>query len=91
RVALSYFGPNGTVYTPYPEIKFHVQGDTRLSLMSVTLDGQNITSALNFDGTYFYTRSPFALSPGQHRVQVLGRTRDGAEFNRIWTFYQGSQ
>lgn len=89
-VGFPVYAPSGTVYNHYPQIRFQVNGQTRLSLMTVTLDGQDITSAFDYNGEYFYARTPFSLQIGEHHVTVRGRTLDGVAFQRTWSFDQAT-
>jgi len=72
---------------PRSTISASFAGPVRQASLRVTLDGNDITSALYFnrDGGFQYTpRRP--LYPGEHTVRVSGIMMNGRTFNQGWDF-----
>ncbi len=89
-VMLTMQWPMGTVYNHLPQIRFQLNRPITIGSFRVTLDGNDITSGVRFNGQYYFVPSPFSLQMGNHRVRIVGQTRGGLRFDLGWTFNQGS-
>jgi hypothetical protein len=89
-IVLTYTWPTGTIFNHYPQLRFQINRPIRSGTVRVSLDGNDITSGLSFNGQYYVVTTPFSLQMGTHRVHVTGQTRGGEAFDLSWTFNQGS-
>ena len=82
---LSDRSPDGRATAMTPVSASFTQPMQRDSIR-VTIDGNDVSSAVYFNANGFqYTpRRPF--EPGTHTVRVSGTTRDGASFSTSWEF-----
>lgn len=89
-IALTYQWPTGTIYNHAPQIRFNLNRRIAAGSFRVVLDGNDVTSGVQWNGQYYYFNAPFSLQMGNHRVRVTGQTAAGATFDVGWVFNQGS-
>lgn len=89
-ITLTYQWPTGTIYNHNPQIRFNLNRRLASGSFRVVLDGNDVTSGVQWNGQYYYVNAPFALQMGNHRVRITGQTAAGANFEVGWTFNQGS-
>lgn len=89
-ISLIYQWPTGSIYNHYPQIRFNLNRRLATGSFRVVLDGNDVTSGVQWNGQYYYVNAPFSLQMGNHRVRVTGQTAYGANFDVGWTFNQGS-
>jgi hypothetical protein len=74
--------PPGLAHTVSGRFSVPVRHDT----VRVTLDGNDVTSSVYFNGDRFQFNTPNSLGLGPHEVRISGVTRDGASFSTGWRF-----
>jgi hypothetical protein len=89
-IELTYNWPTGTIYNKTPQLQFNINRPIAQGTLRVTLDGNDVTQGLSFNGTHWVVTAPFPLQMGAHRVRVTGQTGGGLAINLGWTFNQGS-
>ncbi len=89
-IALTYQWPTGTIYNHVPQIRFNINRRIAAGSYRVVLDGNDVTSGVQWNGQYYFVNAPFSLQMGSHRVRISGQTAAGENFNVGWTFNQGS-
>jgi hypothetical protein len=89
-MVLSYQWPTGTIYNHYPQIRFSLNRRVADGSYRVLVDGNDVSSRVQWNGQYYYVTVPFSLQMGNHRVRITGQTAAGANFNLGWDFNQGS-
>lgn len=89
-IELTYQWPTGTIYNHAPQIRFNLNRRVAAGSFRVVLDGNDVTSGVQWNGQYYYVNAPFSLQMGRHRVRVTGQTAAGGNFDVGWTFNQGS-
>lgn len=89
-IVLSYQWPTGTIYNHYPQIRFNLNRRIAQGSYRVIVDGNDVTSRVQWNGQYYYVNIPFTLQMGNHRVRINGQTAAGANFSVGWDFNQGS-
>jgi len=89
-IVLTYQWPTGTIYNHYPQIRFNLNRRIAQGSYRVIVDGNDVTSRVQWNGQYYLVNVPFSLQMGNHRVRINGQTAAGANFAVGWDFNQGS-
>lgn len=83
---LSNREPQGVVQGRAPVIAANFTVPVRRDSLRITLDGNDVTSLVNFSQSGFQFTPGRPLYPGSHAVRISGVTRGGGAFNTGWDF-----
>jgi hypothetical protein len=89
QVSLVNQSPTGTIFNRNPRIRFEFNRPARFSTIRVWLNGQNVTSGLQTNGSAYVVNLPGPVPRGSNRVRVTGTTQGGTPFEFAWNFTQG--
>jgi len=81
---------NGTVGTTRPTISADFSLPVDPNSVHVSLDGLDVTAAATRSPSGFVFEPPSPLQSQGHVVRVTGRDRNGARFERTWSFTSGT-